>query len=1133
MATLSGTNVISKVVPFDSDDTYATHEDTYGQGGLQSVANEAARLAIHTARRKAGMLVCQLDTGDYYKLESNLTTWTNKGNLSGSGDPYASEIEAQEGTVEDKVMSPLRVAQALIAQLIPGNNMSFTPVPGGLRADASAVGDSDYVFWPSAPTQAGTVYKVWADLMAAIAALPEGTIPSITFRESFTIPSAGMPIDGWDMRLGEWWSPIIATGVTVVTIPDGVIIKNLVEVNNGLLVEAQPTTADGVFTNDLLGGLHIIIESLGSKICNTGTKALINANGQVVWARNNSTNDIPPASTGPLVKMNVADTIMAIMFGESPYTKWEDECFIGGVTGSQLLFIHGVHFTAPTTTGWTGETPVFLNDSQARNLKYDDTIQSPTSGAQNVQDVIDWLKTQIGIIGASAFTDLTDAPSSYTSQAGKSVVVNEAEDGVEFTTNGNFSNLKVSGDTRTIAGVFSSTSNIIATLPNGHGILVNDRVNITANTVALLIETGLVGVSNVSGFEFGTGVLRIEKASSSFPSLVNIQAAFPVDTLISFQTDILTGATAIIKNSSVLGNVTVGDGDNYGDTGYWWLIFDISSTTGFPAIGTYPTFTPVASIDIYQGITGSTNYDDLVVTNSAATTITVAQTIPDSFFTDIDVIKHSRISDTLITDELEAATLKIDGFPIERGLLVPYSGSVNELTPIFYGYDTSNNIVSNNTALSGEIPASDPLFSSITIYDVTSHPEYPNIGVMCYFDSNDSKNYIRTFTYEYNVGYTFGTAFELIGSDTSTASDIYMLFSNSYSIGNILLSSHLVVLGGKSSPSTSVYAGTYTIDNLGAITEVNTWGDTGIVLGAGSLTNFIKAQDLKEISGAANSYSFIVTYDTDRQAVFIYINNILNQIDEHSITGLSNVTFDYLSQSINFLTVKYNASFRIDDGIDTTIPTNAYATLQKFYTGLDRGKISLYHVDTYKGFGKSEFLYNGFVGDFLPSLNNNYFVWPANYQNTEDKNQNIVFELENCIVFYKSYGYVVVLDIATGNLIALDRVGSNTFTKSACYRTSCLINKNVVLLDLGNLAVANRILNNGPFIATSKNSNGEAVIPQSGQYVTTSYSLEIGKEYGLRLIFNGIISIMNIGTKPDFMFKKIGLAVDTNKLYIY
>ena len=823
MATLSGTNVISKVVPFDSDDTYATHEDTYGQGGLQSVANEAARLAIHTARRKAGMLVCQLDTGDYYKLESNLTTWTNKGNLEGGG---------------------------------------------------------------------------------------------------------------------------------------------------------------------------------------------------------------------------------------------------GG--------------------------------------------------------------------GASAFTDLTDAPSSYTSQAGKSVVVNEAEDGVEFTTNGNFSNLKVSGDTRTIAGVFSSTSNIIATLPNGHGILVNDRVNITANTVALLIETGLVGVSNISGFELDTGVLRIEKASSSFPSLVNIQAAFPVDTLISFQTDILTGATAIIKNSSVLGNVTVGDGDNYGDTGYWWLIFDISSTTGFPAIGTYPTFTPVASIDIYQGITGSTNYDDLVVTNSAATTITVAQTIPDSFFTDIDVIKHSRISDTLITDELEAATLKIDGFPIERGLLVPYSGSITELTPIFYSYDTSNNIISSNSILNGEISASDPLFSSITIYDVTSHPEYPNIGVMCYFDSNDSKNYIRTFTYEYNVGYTFGTAFELIGSDTSTASDIYMLFSNSYSfVDRILLSSHLVVLGGKSSPSTSVYAGTYTIDNLGAITEVNTWGDTGIVLGAGSLTNFIKAQDLKEISGDANSYSFIVTYDTDRQAVFRYINNILNQIDEHSITGLSNVTFDYLSQSINFLTVKYNASFRIGDGVDTTIPTNAYATLQKFYTGLDRGKISLYHVDTYKGFGKSEFLYNGFVGDFLPSLNNNYFVWPENYQNTEDKNQNIVFELENCIVFYKSYGYVVVLDIATGNLIALDRVGSNTFTKSACYRTSCLINKNVVLLDLGNLAVANRILNNGPFIATSKNSNGEAVIPQSGQYVTTSYSLEIGKEYGLRLIFNGIISIMNIGTKPDFMFKKIGLAVDTNKLYIY
>jgi hypothetical protein len=39
--------------------------------------------------------------------------------------------------------------------------------------------------------------------------------------------------------------------------------------------------------------------------------------------------------------------------------------------------------------------------------------------------------TQIGS-AAFAFTDLTDAPTSYTGEAGKAVVVNGAEDGLEF-----------------------------------------------------------------------------------------------------------------------------------------------------------------------------------------------------------------------------------------------------------------------------------------------------------------------------------------------------------------------------------------------------------------------------------------------------------------------------------------------------------------------------------------------------------------------------------------------------------------------------------------------------------------------------------------------------------------------------
>lgn len=65
MATLSGTQVIAKVVPVDSADTYPTHDEIYGKGGFRSVADSTARDAIPTERRIEGMLVQTLDDGHF------------------------------------------------------------------------------------------------------------------------------------------------------------------------------------------------------------------------------------------------------------------------------------------------------------------------------------------------------------------------------------------------------------------------------------------------------------------------------------------------------------------------------------------------------------------------------------------------------------------------------------------------------------------------------------------------------------------------------------------------------------------------------------------------------------------------------------------------------------------------------------------------------------------------------------------------------------------------------------------------------------------------------------------------------------------------------------------------------------
>ena len=73
MANISGTNLAAKIVPFTTDDTYPTHEDIYGIGGLMSVADVSARNLIPSTRRKEGMKVAVISEGITYELKGGIT----------------------------------------------------------------------------------------------------------------------------------------------------------------------------------------------------------------------------------------------------------------------------------------------------------------------------------------------------------------------------------------------------------------------------------------------------------------------------------------------------------------------------------------------------------------------------------------------------------------------------------------------------------------------------------------------------------------------------------------------------------------------------------------------------------------------------------------------------------------------------------------------------------------------------------------------------------------------------------------------------------------------------------------------------------------------------------------------------
>lgn len=75
MTTNTGTLVIAPIRPYDSADTYPTHEDIYGKGGWMSVSTIAERDAITAERKKVGMVVLVADSGSgqpqAYRLDAS------------------------------------------------------------------------------------------------------------------------------------------------------------------------------------------------------------------------------------------------------------------------------------------------------------------------------------------------------------------------------------------------------------------------------------------------------------------------------------------------------------------------------------------------------------------------------------------------------------------------------------------------------------------------------------------------------------------------------------------------------------------------------------------------------------------------------------------------------------------------------------------------------------------------------------------------------------------------------------------------------------------------------------------------------------------------------------------------------
>ena len=106
MAKLQGTILVSKIVPTDSLDTYATHEDKYGRGGHRSVDTLEERDNITTPRRKEGMTVYVKENKTKYILESGIENVNWKVDSSGGGSGGVVEFESLTPEQKEMIRGP-------------------------------------------------------------------------------------------------------------------------------------------------------------------------------------------------------------------------------------------------------------------------------------------------------------------------------------------------------------------------------------------------------------------------------------------------------------------------------------------------------------------------------------------------------------------------------------------------------------------------------------------------------------------------------------------------------------------------------------------------------------------------------------------------------------------------------------------------------------------------------------------------------------------------------------------------------------------------------------------------------------------------------------------------------------------
>lgn len=709
--------------------------------------------------------------------------------------------------------------------------------------------------------------------------------------------------------------------------------------------------------------------------------------------------------------------------------------------------------------------------------------------------------------------------------------------------------LKAEAYTRTLSGSFAVASGTLSGLPTKHGILVGDFVSYDIDLgTPTVIETAIGLGSDLSAYAGGLlgniGYFKILKTASMYSTIGDMQTAFPVGITI-YLGGAYTGEYVDTGEILTAPGTAIHDGDiTPGLTpGYWYIIINLGTTSaGFPAMAAFTsetTFSP--AFDIYNSAGGIISVSNCPVLTIAANSVTISGSTDGTGILELSVRTDSAISGKIVADHIDAQQFTRAGTPVlPIQVAVPFTGSISGITERWKGKDFNGNSIANPTVKMEPVQlGSDPfgfVSGTNTVIQILSNPVpgFEHQGVAIYQNVGDSKIYMRCFTFDYDIENDFQLypAIEIVGADSTDLKASFVTTRLASTFG--YFNTRIFVFGGNASPGTNAWAGIYSIETDLTITTNSAWGDTGYNVD-NDFSGIIKVVDMQALYSTTTRKRVLVLFNSTNIAMFD--EGLVRQWNASIDSSFVNVAHDYLGDASNNVVVVTNTTVTdISNGSVGTsydITTNCHATWDMNYTGSQKGLFKLYKLDRFEGIGLDSILVDGFSDDPHGLPKESVFEPVAtNFQNTSGKSQNLVFTTPgDLLIFYKSFGYYVVLEKTTGKLLAVTRDSgdSDTVEKADFFRV-VLINGNTILRwePSGPAWIYEKFLLDGPYYVVSKidGQNLALALPVNG-VVTTDFALEPGRIYYASFA-EFIATNRVVGTSPNFAPRKLGVALGTN-----